>query len=72
MKVRAGRPEYRGGQHFGSDNGSDSDTDNNDGDDGDDDEAETIAAQGLSISEAVFEVLEAGSGIVYQAPDCPP
>ena len=64
VKMKAKRPEYRGGQHFGQDDDSDSDVES-----GDDEGAETLAAQGLSLADPRSGVFDPKSTISNPAPD---
>ncbi|KAH7124996.1 hypothetical protein B0J13DRAFT_647101 [Dactylonectria estremocensis] len=50
IKMRTKQPEYRGGQHYGAGDESDSN------EDGDNDEAENMAAQGLYLVDSASEV----------------
>lgn len=63
VKMKAKRPEYRAGQHFGDGN-FDSDEE-----DDDDDEVEKLAARGVNLAETASEVFEAESVVLNPLPD---
>jgi hypothetical protein len=63
VKLNAKRPEYRGGQHFGDDEESDSDKDE------ENEEMEELAARDLILANSRPEAFEASSVIFNPAPE---
>lgn len=67
FRVKEKRPEYRGGQHFGKNDDSNSDEESDDNE-----EVETLAAQNLSLTEISAELFEKESVVLNPVPGSAP